>query len=268
VRSNVLIALLALAVAAAAGCGDGDTVSPDVGDGNSRPYIHPRTEWGEPSGPYAGEPPRALVLLIHGGGWRGPNLRAFTAQLEPARQLQRLGFATAVVEYRRAAAGIRDVVNTYRVGRERFGPSVPICASGSSAGGHLALMLAVREPGLACAINRAGATDLVSLAHQPGGKRAYRVAKRMFGRDRLAALSPVRYADSIRSRLLSIYAANDRIAPVQQGRELVRAKPDAHLIVLPPGPARFVHSGVDPEAKARATAATLRLLESVGRPAG
>jgi acetyl esterase/lipase len=268
VRSTVLIALLAVAVAAAAGCDDGDTVSPDVGDGPSRPYIHPRTEWGEPSGPYAGEPPRALVLLIHGGGWRGPNLRAFTAQLEPARQLQRLGFATAVVEYRRAAAGIRDVVNTYRVGRERFGPTVPICASGSSAGGHLALMLAVREPELACAIDRAGPTNLTSLAQQRGGRYAYRVAVRMFGRNRLAALSPVRHAPSINARLLLIYAANDPLAPLEQGRELARAKPDARLIVLPPGPARFVHSGVDPEAKAKATAATVRLLESVGRVAG
>jgi pimeloyl-ACP methyl ester carboxylesterase len=124
-----------------------------------------------------------------------------------------------------------------------------------SAGAHIALMLAVKYPDLACVVDLAGPTDLASLAHQPGGQPGYALSAKTFGVRRLTAYSPALHARSIRAKALLVYAQNDPIVPLAQGEELARALPGSRLIVLPPGPVFFVHSTVATAAYNNALAA-------------
>jgi pimeloyl-ACP methyl ester carboxylesterase len=102
-------------------------------------------------------------------------------------------------------------------------------------------MLAVRHPDLACVIDLAGPTDLPALKANPA---AYRLATDAFGTAALAQFSPALHAGSIKARLMLVFAQDDPLVPVAQGHVMARADPNAQLIVLPPGPAAFIHTGV------------------------
>jgi acetyl esterase/lipase len=225
--------------------------------------------------PTNGRKPKALVMLIHGGGWTGINPAAFQSEVAIAPIFNALGFETMAIEYRKGALGVHDVQAAYVAARKRFGRKLPICAVGPSAGGHLALMLAVREPSLACVISEAGPSDLPALNSQQGGDGAYKLATAAFGNDSsvLAANSPALHASAIKAKIMLVYASNDPVVPVAQGEEMKHADRSAQLIVLPPGTATFVHtgvgasladSGVSKAAKQAASAAEVRFLESVG----
>jgi acetyl esterase/lipase len=201
----------------------------------------PAEEWGMP----ASGRPRALMLLIPGGGWKATGASQIQSQLSQLRShLQELGYETLAFGYRAGAQGIRDAESFYRLARRRVGPKLPICALGLSAGGHIALMLAVEHPDLACVVDFAGPTDLPALAKEPGGAFGYGLAVKAFGTRALPAYSPALHARSIRAKVMLMYAQNDPIVPVAQGAMMARALPDAQLIDLPPGPAPFVHSDV------------------------
>ena len=231
--------LLALAVA---GCGGGG------GEVSSLPKNVSRAEvsWGQPGGD-----PKALVILLPGGGWqRSPS--QYEDQKTAAKSLQQEGYATVAVQYDEGARGFRQIEDVYRTARKHY-PKLPICATGISAGGHLALMLATREPDLACVVGLSAPTDLTTLAAQdPQGQEAYNAAVAAFGKDQLARYSPVRYANRIKAKVLLFVAATDPLDPVAQGRELTEALPGAQLVVLPPGPdpAVWAHGGgVQPNAQ-------------------
>lgn len=203
--------------------------------------------------------PRALMLLIPGGGWRATGAMQIAHQLTGLRtNLQRLGYETLAFGYRAGPKAIQDAEMFYRLARKRVGPRLPICAIGPSAGGHTALMLAVKHLDLACVLDFAGPTDLSALAREPRGAYGYHLAVKTFGTNRLAAYSPALHARSIRAKVLLMYALNDPIVPLAQGRAMAQALPAARLIELPPGPAPFIHSTVatGPYYKALADAET------------
>jgi dienelactone hydrolase len=225
-RKSRTLSALAVAVVALAGCGSGA-------------HVHLSSIWGAPAG---GARPRALLLLIHGGGWAGRSTAGLESVAALGPDFQRLGYETLAFDYRHGALGIEDAEVFYRLARQRVGPHVPICAVGPSAGGHIALMLALRNPDLACVLDFAGPTDLISLGSQPGGGFGYHVALRAFGARQLGAYSPALHAGSIRAKVMLVYAKNDPIVPAAQGEEMAHVLPAAQLIVLPPGPVGFVHS--------------------------
>jgi dipeptidyl aminopeptidase/acylaminoacyl peptidase len=229
----VLLAAVALLIfTAMVGCGE-------EGDNDDGARNGARLSWGEPAGD-----PKGVVMLIHGGGWH-PSDSGYEEQKANAPNYQDQGYATVAIGYDEGEKGFRQILDTYREARKRY-PGVPICASGISAGGHLALMLATREPDLDCVLALAAPTDLTTLAKQdPANDEAYREAVDAFGKDQLARFSPVRYADRIKAKVLLILAATDPVAPVGQGRELKRSLPDTDLLILPPGPVSvpFAHFG-------------------------
>jgi dienelactone hydrolase len=159
---------------------------------------------------------------------------------------QRLGYETLTFDYRAGKQSVQDAQAFYRYARGQVGPHLPICALGPSAGGHISLMLAVRNPDLACVIDFAGPTNLVSLAHQAGGQTAYRLAVKAFGARQLATYSPALQAKAIRAKVMLVFAQTDPIVPVAQGPDMSHALPGAQLIVLPPGPVGFVHTAGGP----------------------
>jgi dipeptidyl aminopeptidase/acylaminoacyl peptidase len=238
----VLAAVTALSILlAVAGCGDdGIDLSTETAGGA-------RVSWGEP----ADGKPVGVVMLLHGGGWQRSD-SGYEDQVANAKNFQQEGYATVAIGYDEGAKGFQQVVDVYREARRRY-PALPICASGISAGGNLALMLATREPDLACVVTLAAPTDLTTLATQDAeDDEASHAAIAAFGRDQLTKFSPVRYADKIKAQVLMIEAEADPINPPDQGRELERVLPGAELLVLPPGPvpAPFAHfGGVQPDAQ-------------------
>ena len=208
---------------AAIGCG-GNGV--DIHSKGGGPAL---VKWGAP----AGGDPKGVVILLHGGGWQ-PNPSAYPGELSLAGEMQKQGYATVVVGYDSGARGFQEIKDVYAKAQRSF-PGVPICADGISAGGHLGLMLAAQEPGMACVIDIVGPTDLTTLKQQ-GGDEASDLAVAAFGEDQLAKWSPIRYANRIRARVLIMLAATDPVVPVEQGREFARAYPRTRLIVLPAGP--------------------------------
>src|SRR3954452_7737199 len=86
--------------------------------------------------------PAGIVLVIHGGAWRAAGPRTVALMDARARSFAGWGWAGAAGDYRPFADSPGDVVRAYDAVRGRY-PNLPICAYGESAGGHLALMLAV-----------------------------------------------------------------------------------------------------------------------------
>ncbi len=104
------------------------------------------------------------------------------------------------------------------------------CIVGAGYGGYAALMAAVDQPNLyRCAVSLGGVTDLSALVSdsrwflkQPAMVEM-RVASWLNDRDRLRVTSPVFRARDMRTPLLLMHGAMDRIVPVSQGRALAEA---------------------------------------------
>jgi dipeptidyl aminopeptidase/acylaminoacyl peptidase len=232
-----------LAAVVATGCGGPDIDIDDMGGGPKA-----AVRWAKPKG---GDPD-AVVILLHGGGWQ-PNESAFQGEMPLAAELRNRGYATVVVGYDEGARGFREIERVYSQAQRRY-PRLPICAHGISAGGHLALMLATREPDLTCVVDLVGPTDLTTLEEQ-GGDEVHDLAVTAFGEAELEKWSPARYAGQINAEVLMILSETDPIIPVEQGEEFARALPGAELVVLPAGPTEvpWLHgASVTPESEARA----------------
>lgn len=118
--------------------------------------------------------PRATMILIHGYGWTSHSLPTFARSLTLVRQLTENGFRVVAIStdespaldregaQPKGGAVLDDVLAFYDQVRDAF-PDEPVCAHGSSGGGHLALMLAVERPSIDCVSAAAPPTDLVSL---------------------------------------------------------------------------------------------------------
>jgi acetyl esterase/lipase len=241
VTRNLALAALVVTAGAVSGCGQGGLPPPQSSG-------HAAANYGAPTGAFAGKKPKGLLILVHGGGWQA-NSRQVAAATPIANFYRSQGYATMNVDYRTGAASIEDLDRFYREGRRRVGRHVPICALGGSAGGNLALTLAARHPDLACVISKAGPTDLPALKQTD--RDSYNLAVQRLGAGRLVEFSPARNARHIHAALLLIYAANDPLVPVSQATRMAQAKPGSQTIILPPGSSPFVHSDVNPAAKAR-----------------
>jgi acetyl esterase/lipase len=95
--------------------------------------------------------PKALVVLVHGGGWTAGTKALFRPTI---RSLATIGYAAATVEYRlarderrRFPAGLADVRCAIRAVQTRVGVA-KLVLLGASAGGHLAAMVAAEPAGM------------------------------------------------------------------------------------------------------------------------
>jgi acetyl esterase/lipase len=201
--------------------------------------------WAPPAGaaPYhdTSQPsahPRGWVIVIHAGGWRLVG-RGMTGLEQPEVDLlNSWGYATVNVDYRRGARGLTDVLGFYDRLRKRLGPKTPICLDGSSAGGHLALMAALRRPRITCVITRAAPTRLEDL-HGDLLRDAHHFFDPHGG---LTKWSPAHYR--LATPALIAHGTDDPYVGFGQAKAMRRHARRGRLVALRPGKEPWVHTSV------------------------
>lgn len=186
--------------------------------------------------------PKAVVIVIHGGSWVGES-SGFLDDMTPyAQELStRSGAATMNIDYHTGSASLKDVVAAYDVAHKKF-PNLPICATGNSAGGNLALLLANKRR-LNCVISEIGPTNLYT-----GSQYIKDIATSHFKAENLTVWSPVYATKKLRSPTMLISATNDPIVPHSQALEFKKKFPKSIVVTIGPGDqlgTYHVHAPVD-----------------------
>ncbi len=174
------------------------------------------------------------VLLIHGGGWVEGDLSAFESL---APRFARRGIVGAAMNYRLgpdarwpaqlddAHAALDRLLDT-QVDPER------IAVWGHSAGGQLALLLALQRPQDVRCVVALGAPSDLELLSRHGGERLDLV----FDDEQLADASPLHLRPSSPPPMLLVHGEADPVVPVGHARALHARWPDtSELWELPDG---------------------------------
>lgn len=238
-----VVALIA-ALVGAAGIVAAATVPASAGDGVvERREVTPLVDAYLPGTPSPGLQP--AVLFVHGGGWRQGSRRWWAGH---ARALTAAtGWPTFTVDYdldsdrpwRAQPADVRGALAWVRANAGPFGIDPDrVALVGSSAGGHLALLVGATGGGARAVVSLAGVTDLTALDE---GELVTDLAADMLraphGSPRWTALSPVAHVDAGDPPMLLVTSDDDPVVPSSQSRAmataLARAGVPAELEVLP-----------------------------------
>ena len=198
---------------------------------------------------------KGYVIVIHAGGWYLVGRGMLGLEYPNVERLNRWGYSTLNVDYHKGAAALKDILGFHDRLRRRVG-NAKICALGSSAGAHLALMLAYRRADVACVISEAAPTYLPGL-HEP----LLGYARRFFAdHGGLRAWSPALHPPS--APILLAQAKNDTAVPFRQSTRMLEAAPVAKRIALRPGDRDWVHAKVRGEDLKRFYKAERKLLDT------
>lgn len=195
----------------------------------------------QPKAPAKGKRPG--LLCIHGGGWGSGSKEQFLNWCLPYAEQ---GFVVANIEYRLAKvapapAAVMDVLKAaqwFRANARRYNVDTKrIVAAGSSAGGHLALMVGMTPKSarlgktikVAAVVNFYGVTEVADLLggphmHKaavtwvPEGPARFELARRV---------SPMTYVRRDVPPVLTIHGDADPTVPYEHGVNLTRALRDA-----------------------------------------
>jgi acetyl esterase/lipase len=273
--------------------------NPTVSDGSPLPAgvstSHPAFtgapgyyEVGLPSGRYEGQSPRGVMLVIHGGGWATTGAGSVERMRPDAQRWRNRGWQTVNFTYRPCGQSLDDALWFYDHARAWFDPSLQICALGTSAGGHLALLVGAYRIGLYCVVNQAGPTDLRSIQDElaydtvsglydqtAGGRTVHNLAAAAFGEENLAQFSPAALASPTldATRVLQALSADDPLVPFQQAADLAgamqAANPAAYVddVQLAIGTIPFAHGRVTQAALTDFYARERRLVAPLAAPA-
>jgi acetyl esterase/lipase len=169
-----------------------------------------------------------VVIWIHGGGFTSGDRRYLPPTMEPGSvfaALTRAGLACATVDYRLVAeAGwpaqrddIAAAISFLRARAGEYGLDASRIATwGESAGGHLALMAGLTDPGVAAVVAWYPLTDLALL---PASAFEGALPARLFGRrgadapDLLSAASPITYVSAESPPCLLVHGDADLALP-------------------------------------------------------
>lgn len=196
--------------------------------------------------------PQPLIICIHGGGWGAGTKHDM---LEMSLGLAKVGYCVASVDYRlapknRFPAAVSDVKSALKYlkdhAQELKIDAKRIAVIGSSAGGHLALMLATTTQDIdsikassssnptpiRAAVSIAGPTDLSApLPHQ-----SELVVESFIGKKRAEApelcreASPIVFVNRNSSPILFIHGDRDEIVPYKQSVDMLAACKKAGVV--------------------------------------
>jgi len=169
-----------------------------------------------------------VVVWIHGGGFTSGDRRYLPLTMEPGSvfaAVTEAGLACATVDYRLAAeAGwpaqrddVAAAISFLRARAGEYGLDASRLATwGESAGGHLALMAGLTDPGIAAVVAWYPLTDLALL---PASAFEGGAQTRLFGRlaadapDVLAEASPITYVSAASPPCLLVHGDGDVTLP-------------------------------------------------------
>jgi acetyl esterase/lipase len=169
--------------------------------------------------------PRAVAMVIHGGFWRAKYDLLHTSHLCAA--LAKSGMAVANLEYRRVGNSgggwpgtYEDVRRGFAAVQRHFAGATKFLVVGHSAGGHLALRLAVDEPSL-CGVIALAPVAVLKTAYDLNLSRGA-VADFLGGTpggipQTYEAACPSRHSSSVQRILL--HGTNDGDVPISLSRE-------------------------------------------------
>lgn len=202
---------------------------------------------------------RPAIVLIHGGAWAAGTRRqvywygrhfaaeGYVAMSISYRRLPFSGFPAPVHDAKAAVRWLRAHAAEYRIDPDR------IAALGTSAGGHLALMLALTDgeeelegtenPGYSSAVQAAvsfyGPADLRLYAGENAGEswvsrliwepylKRFAGKEKLAGREPLDAASPLSYVGPDAAPVLCIHGTGDSLVPIDQSRRIYRKLTEA-----------------------------------------
>lgn len=204
-----------------------------------------------PRGP--ADPPRPLVVFVHGGAWRSGDSRGGIRQLIP---LVQKGFIGASINYRLSQeaifpaqiADVRSALRFLRARAREYGiDPAHVGAWGSSAGGHLVALLGTAaeeaalnadggSPGESIAVQAVcdwfGPSDLLTIADHPSQMdhaAADSPESLLIGGtlrncpEKARAASPIAYVSGNEPPFLIMHGTKDMTVPFQQSVVLVEA---------------------------------------------
>lgn len=172
-----------------------------------------------------------VVLLLHGGCWQNNFDRVYLSHL--AEALRGQGWATFNVEYRRIGdpgggwpGAIDDVAAATRLVLSQAAAwdldDRHVVVVGHSAGGHLALLLAGREPRITAVVGLAAITDLV--AYQQEASSCGESARLLVGPSSVTAADPMQQPLPV-ARIFLWSGSLDRIVPAAYGARYAGRSP-------------------------------------------
>ena len=197
----------------------------------------------------------ALIVFLHGGGWRGGSRAGFGPAFadwspSPFLQLAAHGFAVASLDYRlsgeaRFPAPLEDVaagLGWLRAHAEHLGiDATRAVLWGESAGGHLAALLGLTDPGVRAVVDWYGPADLTTVAADaaaggisavdpgaPDSREALLLGVApLSDPERARAASPVTHVHADAPPFLLLHGTADRLVPTRQSERLAAALDDA-----------------------------------------
>jgi hypothetical protein len=210
--------------------------------------------------------PVGTILLVHGGGWAGPDSSKQEALMQfPGQVFVDRGWRTVSIDYAAGTDGLQSVKDA--IGAELVDPARtgPLCIYGESAGAHLALIAASQMPSVDCVIAFGTPTDFSTYraqAEAEGDSAAVgtydTTISAAFGDPATApdALEPVRVASAINADVLLVRQADDQIVPKGQLDQLVAALPIVDTLITLAGDLtdpgqKYLHGTLDDAARAQ-----------------
>jgi len=233
---------------------------------------------------------RATVVLVHQGGWAGPNAE-LQRQLDafPGRELRRRGYRTVSIDYARGKAGLSSVLQQVTALR-RSGAATPLCLYGESAGGNLALLAAARDRRIRCVMTVGAPTDFIAWRRDairrvrdptvnpalPRERRPVSLAVfrqtvvPTFGSPgpRTRRWEPARQASRIHARVVLAQQRDDFVLPLGQLKAFTRRSTGARSFVLGSGsPAEgYLHGTLSSSGRRLLVRRLTQLLNARSRP--
>ena len=193
---------------------------------------------------------RGVVVLVHGGGWAGPDeQRQWNIDWWPGRVFRAARWDTVAIDYAAGESGLASVVGELRAALAAA-PHGRVCVYGESSGGHLALLAAAQLPALNCVITLGAPTDLERWRSDAvregnaGWLTAYtQTAGATFGQGAVdPAWEPDRVADRIAARVLLVGQADDHVLPIRGQLDAFAAvRPATEVLLTEPGARPYLH---------------------------